>query len=136
MTHDWIWLSTEVAEAAHAEQLAEHGGRTGVRDAAALENAMSRAQELALRGETYWATLAAAYGFGIVRNQPFIDGNTRTAAVVMEAFMVINGCTLRANDAELVVAIQSLAEGELDEQELADWLVIRPASLNKRRLKR
>jgi death on curing protein len=122
MARDWVWIATEVAEAAHAEQLAEHGGPAGVRDAGALESAMARAQNLALYGEADWAALAAAYGFGIARNHPFTDGNKRTAAVVMETFMVLNGCTLAANDAELVVAIQALAAGELSEEQLAEWL--------------
>ena len=111
-----------MAEAAHAEQLAEHGGPPGVRDAGALESAMARPRNLALYGQPDLAALAAAYGFGIVRNHPFVDGNKRTAAVMMETFLVLNGGALTANDAELVVAIQALAAGELSEDELADWL--------------
>ena len=118
----WVWTATEVAEAAHAEQLAEHGGPAGVRDAGGLASAMARAQNLALYGDPDWAALAAAYGFGIARNHPFADGNKRTAAVVMETFMMLNGYTLDASDAELVVAVQALAAGELGEEQLADWL--------------
>ena len=122
MAQDWIWLATEVAEAAHAEQLAEHGGPAGVRDAGALDSAMMRPRNLALYGEPDIAALAAAYGFGIARNHPFVDGNKRTAAVIMETFLVLNGHALTASDAELVVAILALAAGELSEEELADWV--------------
>ena len=122
MAREWVWIATEVAEAAHAEQLAEHGGPAGVRDAGALDSAMTRARNLALYGDPDWAALAAAYGFGIARNHPFADGNKRTAAVVMETFIMLNGCTLTASDAELVVAVQALAAGELGEEQLADWL--------------
>lgn len=122
MARDWVWIATEVAEAAHAEQLAEHGGPAGVRDPGALASAMARPQNLALYGDPDWAALAAAYGFGIARNHPFADGNKRTAAVVMETFMALNGYTLSASDAELVVAVQALAAGELGEERLADWL--------------
>ena len=122
MARDWVWIATEVAEAAHAEQLAEHGGPAGVHDAGALDSAMTRARNLSLYGEPDWAALAAAYGFGIARNHPFADGKKRTAAVVMETFMMLNGCTLTASDAELVVAVQALAAGELGEEQLADWL--------------
>ena len=122
MAQDWVWLATEVAEAAHAEQLAEHGGPAGVRDAGALESAMMRPRNLALYGEPDMAALAAAYGFGIARNHPFVDGNKRTAAVMMETFLVLNGHTLTASDAELVVAVLALAAGDLSEEELADWL--------------
>lgn len=122
MAQDWLWLAAEVAEAAHAEQLAEHGGPAGVRDAGALESAMMRPRNLALYGEPDVAALAAAYGFGIARHHPFVDGNKRSAAVMMETFLVLNGCTLIATDAELVVAVLALAAGELGEEELADWL--------------
>ena len=38
-------------------------------------------------GETDLAVLAAAYGFGIARNHPFIDGNKRTALASMIVFL-------------------------------------------------
>jgi death-on-curing protein len=110
-----------VALAAHAEQLTEHGGGDGVRDAGALESAMARPQNLAGYGEPDVAALAAAYAFGIARNHPLVDGNKRTAAVVSESFLALNGFSLAATDAELVVAFVALAAGELSEEELADW---------------
>lgn len=121
MAQDWIWVALAVAEAAHLEQLAEHGGGEGVRDARLLDSAMARAQNLAAYGEPDAAALAAAYAFGIARNHPFVDGNKRTAAVAAETFLVLNGHSLVASDAELVVAFLALAAGELSEYELADW---------------
>ena len=107
--------------AAHAEQLAEHGGGEGVRDLGLLESAMALPQNLAQYGEPDIAALAASYAFGIARNHPFVDGNKRTAAVVSETFLLLNGTELRANDAELVVAFVALAAGDLSEEELAEW---------------
>lgn len=121
MAQHWIWVAAAVAEAAHLEQLTEHGGGEGVRDVGLLASAMARAQNLALYGTPDAADLAAAYAFGIARNHPFVDGNKRTAAVVSETFLALNGYALRASDAELVVAMVSLAAGELSEAELADW---------------
>ncbi len=121
MAQDWIWVALGVAEAAHLEQLAEHGGGEGVRDARLLDSAMARAPNLAAYGEPDAAALAAAYAFGIARNHPFVDGNKRTAAVVSETFLALNGYTLEASDAELVVAFLALAAGELSEEEFADW---------------
>ena len=118
---DWIWIATDVAVAAHREQLAAHGGGDGVRDAGLLDSAMARAQNLSAYGEPDAAALAAAYAYGIARNHPFIDGNKRTAAVISETFLVMNGFSLMTSDAELVVAFFALAAGELSEDELADW---------------
>ncbi len=107
--------------AAHSEQVAEHGGDDGIRDKGLLDSAMARPLNLAGYGEPDASDLAAAYAFGIARNRPFVDGNKRTAAVVSETFLMLNGYRLTATDAELVVAFIALAGGELSEEEMADW---------------
>ena len=121
MPQPWIWVTLDVALAAHLEQLSEHGGGEGVRDERLLDSAMARPQNLLAYGTPDAAALAAAYAFGIARNHPFVDGNKRTAAVVSETFLALNGYGLSATDAELVVAFLALAAGELSEEELADW---------------
>lgn len=121
MTMDWKWVAPEVALAAHREQLAEHGGGDGVRDMGLFESAMARPMNLAGYGEPDAAALAAGYAYGLARNHPFVDGNKRTAAVVSETFLDLNGWALNASDAELAVAFMALAAGELSEEELADW---------------
>ncbi|WP_294314823.1 type II toxin-antitoxin system death-on-curing family toxin [uncultured Sphingomonas sp.] len=118
---DWVWIDIEVALVAHEEQLAEHGGAAGIRDRSMLESALARPQNLIAYGEPDIADLAASYAFGIARNHPFVDGNKRTALVVSETFLMLNGCTLTATDAEVVVAFLALAAGELSVDELADW---------------
>lgn len=107
--------------AAHAEQLAEHGGDVGIRDQGLLDSAIARPVNLSGYGEPDVADLAAAYAFGIAQNHPFVDGNKRTAAVMSEAFLMLNGYELTATDAELVVAFVALAGGDLSEVEMADW---------------
>jgi len=129
MVAAWRWVSVDVAIAAHAEQLAEHGGGEGIRDEGALQSAMARPQNVDVYGSPDAAALAAAYAYGIARNHPFVDGNKRTAAVVSETFLVLNGYRLGATDAELVVAFLALAAGELSEEEMADWFRQRLARL-------
>ncbi len=128
MAADLIWVAVEVAAAAHSEQLAEHGGGEGIRDAGLLDSAMARPRNLAEYGEPDIAALAAAYAYGIARNHPFVDGNKRTAAVVSETFLMLNGYRLLASDAELVVAFVALAADELSEDEVAAWFRDRLAS--------
>ncbi|MEA3390898.1 type II toxin-antitoxin system death-on-curing family toxin [Sphingobium sp. CCH11-B1] len=119
---DWVWVTPAVALAAHAEQIAEHGGGgDALRDKGLFESAMARPQQLAHYGDPDAAALAAAYAYGLARNHPFVDGNKRIAAVVSETFLLLNGFSLTATDAELVVAFLELAAGTLSEEELADW---------------
>ena len=117
----WLWVDIDVALAAHDEQLAEHGGAPGMRDRAMLESALARPLNLIAYGDPDIADLAAAYAYGIARNHPFVDGNKRTALVVSETFLLINGYELTASNAEVVVAFIALAAGELDVATLADW---------------
>ena len=118
----WVWVDTAVLLAVHEEQLAEHGGAAGIRDKGLLQSALARPQNLAAYGAPDAFMLAAAYGFGLARNHPFIDGNKRTAFVAVELFLALNGCALSAPDADCVLTMLSLAAGELDEAAFAEWL--------------
>ena len=117
------WLSKRLVLAIHDEQLAEHGGGEGIRDAGLLDSALARPQNrFTYDADADLATLAAAYAFGLAKNHPFIDGNKRTAFVAAELFLNLNGRVLAASDAECVLATLRLAAGEIGEDEFADWL--------------
>ena len=103
-------------------QLVEHGGLEGVRDVKLLESALARPQNLASYGDPDAAALAAAYGWGIARNHPFVDGNKRSAFVVTELFLQLNGYELTAEDGHCVITMLALAAGEMDEPGFAAWL--------------
>lgn len=119
---DWIWIDPVVIPAIHDEQLAEHGGIAGTRDQGLLESALARPVNVAAYGTPDHADLAAAYGYGIARNHPFIDGNKRTAFVSTELFLALNGYTLTADDIACVTTMLDVAAGELDEVAFAGWI--------------
>ena len=119
---DWIWLDPAVVRAVHDEQLAEHGGAAGTRDEGLLSSALARPENLLAYGQPDLAELAAAYGFGIARNRPFIDGNKRTAFVAAELFLALNGHSLEASDGDCVLTVLKLAGGEIDEAAFAAWV--------------
>ena len=118
----WIWILESVVYAIHSEQLAEHGGLDGIRDPSLLESALSRPQNLAYYENPDFADLAAAYGYGLARNHPFYDGNKRTAFVVVELFLMLNGYQLMANDQECIIAMLDVASGSISEQDFASWI--------------
>ena len=118
----WVWLDPAVQRAVHEEQLAEHGGASGIRDDGLFESALARPPNLAANGTPDAFDLAAAYGVGLARNHPFIDGNQRTAFVALELFMRLNGYRLIADDAACVFTMLSVAAGDIDEPALAAWL--------------
>ncbi|MGC8701580.1 MAG: type II toxin-antitoxin system death-on-curing family toxin [Thiomonas sp.] len=118
----WVWLDPDVLRAVHEEQLAEHGGASGTRDAGLFESALARPENLAAYGAPDAAALAAAYGWGLARNHPFVDGNKRTAFVATELFLVLNGFELTADDAACVLTMLSVAAGDMSEDAFAAWI--------------
>ena len=117
-----VWLRRDVILAVHDEQLAEHGGAHGLRDGGLLDSALARPQHLLSYGDPDVSELAAAYGWGIARNHPFVDGNKRTALVAAELFLVLNGYELLADNADCVVTMLSVAAGEMAEDDFAAWI--------------
>jgi death-on-curing protein len=119
----WRWIGETSVLAMHDEQLAEHGGMRGIRDLPLLLSALARPQNLMVYGgNPDVADLAASYAAGIARNHAFIDGNKRTAWVVMETFLLKNGFELMASDRDGVATMLGVAEGRLSEPELAAWI--------------
>ncbi len=118
----WRWLREDVVIAMHSEQIAEHGGSCGIRDAGLLSSALARSQNLAAYGEPSVFDLAAAYAFGVIQNHPFVDGNKRMGFLAAYVFLLLNGWELMAKEAEAVAVVMDLATGEMDEAGFSDWL--------------
>ena len=118
----WVWIDSAVIRAVHGEQLAEHGGAPGTRDEGLLESALARPMQLAAYGDPDVAALASAYGYGLAKNHPFIDGNKRTAFVAVELFLALNGSALTASDADCVMTMLALAASDLHEAGFAAWI--------------
>ena len=117
------WLQTRTVLTIHRLQIAEHGGEPGVRDAGLLESALARpVNRFNYDAKADAAALGAAYAFGISSNHPFTDGNKRTALVAMETFLRINGFRLATDQEDKYLTFMRLAEGRLDEDELAEWV--------------
>jgi death-on-curing protein len=117
-----IWLLRSLIDAVHDAQIAEHGGADGLRDEGALDSALARPVNLNAYGETDVFRLAAAYGFGIVRNHPFVDGNKRTAFLAAYVFLHINGHEIIVDEVGAATTVLALAAGEIGEDEFSEWL--------------
>ena len=96
-----VWLTRELLLAVHDEQIAEHGGASGIRDIGLLESAIARPLNRAGYGKADLAEIGALYALAIAPNHPFVEGNKRTAFVALETFLVLNRLGLTVGDAEL-----------------------------------
>lgn len=117
----WRWVAANVVYAIHDRQLAEHGGRDGIRDRGVIESALARPQNLLSYGDPDGAALAAAYAFGLARNHGFIDGNKRTAWIVARLFLADNGFTLKFEPHDAIRQMEGLAAGAVTENAMAQW---------------
>jgi len=124
MINEPVWVLNDVVIAIHRRQIAEHGGLDGIRDKGLLESALGNPKNLHHYGEPKpsVAQIAASYAYGIARNHPFLDGNKRTAFVVCELFLGLNGAKLNADMHEKYNMFISLAEGKTSEAQLAEWI--------------
>ncbi len=116
------WLREDVVLAIHEAQIAEHGGSAGIRDEGLLSSALARPRNAAAYADPDIPALASLYALGIIKNHPFIDGNKRVGAVLLELFLGENGYVLGASDDDLLHAILGAASGTLSETAFTAWV--------------
>jgi death-on-curing protein len=119
-----IFLSVAEVLEIHNQQLEAYGGIHGTRDQGLLESAVMTPQS-SFGGEYLHRDLfemAAAYAFHIAENQPFLDGNKRTALVSALAFLDLNGIIILDPEHRLYSALIDIANRKADKDDLADLL--------------
>jgi death-on-curing protein len=95
-----------------------------VRDAGALEAALALPRQT-FAGQAFYPTLidqAAALGFALIMNHPFIDGNKRVGHAAMEIFLLLNDKELVAPVDEQEQTMLRVASGVMGREALATWL--------------
>lgn len=102
------------------------GGLGGLRSEHALLGAVFQPQ-VSVFGEDAYPTIpekAAAYAFFLAENQPFIDGNKRTAAYALTVFLDLNGYDLwEADETELARVLEDLGSDLIDQGEFFGWVI-------------
>ena len=117
-----IWVRRDVVLAYHDMLLARHGGGTGMRDEGTRDSALDRPRNLFNHEKPTLHQLAASYGFGLIKNHPFVDGNKRIPFSTAVLFLEINGWKFSATEVDSVLKTLALAASEMDESAYAQWL--------------
>src|SRR5205807_4305106 len=118
------YLTLEEVLDLHRLVLEQSGGLGGVRDIGGLDSALAQPQ-MAFGGQELYPSLAekaAALGFSLVCNHPFVDGNKRVGHAAMETFLILNGWELAAGVDEQEQVILALAAGTLKREEFTAWV--------------
>lgn len=121
------WIELDAVLVNHTELILETGGLDGVLNRGALESTLAKPQNYHYyNDESDLFTLAALYGYGLIKNHCFIDGNKRIAFVVTYTFLLINGIHLRADQSEAAKFFWELAASleaqDVEIRNLAHWL--------------
>ena len=118
---DVVFLDIISVHEIHDQVLLLGGGMPGVRDPGMVASAVAAPQT------GYYGTLgelAAVYVFGLARNHGFVDGNKRTAAGALMAFLGANGFRVVLTD-EWIAIVEAVASGATNRHELCDLIVAR-----------
>jgi death-on-curing protein len=108
----------------HRRIVEQSGGSAGIRSVEALESALAQPR-MTFSGQDLYPTIvekAAALGFSVIKNHPFVDGNKRTGHAAMEVFLFLNRYEIDASVDEQEHVILRLAAGELDRNTFTEWL--------------
>jgi death on curing protein len=123
------WLDNHDVCAIYGEILATSGGTPGVLDKGSLDSTINKPKNLYCYGENVTLySLAASYGYGLVKNPCFVDGNKRVALIAVYTFLLINEIELTALEEDAATFFLSLAASldtqEEDMKKLTEWLEI------------
>ena len=119
-----IKISLEMAELLHQLIAQESGGETGVRDEGLLDSALESAFAT-FDGKDLYPTKeekGARLGYSLISNHAFVDGNKRIGMHIMLTFLELNGIRLKLEDADIVQAGIGVASGEMDYEDLLEWI--------------
>jgi death-on-curing protein len=108
----------------HRRLIERYGGSEGIANLGALESALAQPR-MTFGGEDLYPSIdekAAALGYSLVMNHPFVDGNKRTGHAAMEVFLVLNGFEIDAPADEQQDVILRVAASTLERDKFIDWL--------------
>lgn len=126
-----IFLPKQIILLFHEQLILNYGGSSGIRDHKLLESALEQ-PKATFDGKYLHDTLikmAAAYGYHLCNNHPFVDGNKRIALVVMDVFLQRNGYEIVASEKDTYKMMIDLSSGNLTKEELTTWLENNTSSL-------
>lgn len=118
------YLTLSEALELHGQIISQSGGTTGILNLSGLESALAQPR-MTFGGADIYPTIAdkaAALGFSLVNNDPFVDGNKRIGHAAMEVFLVLNGFEIRAPVDEQEQVVLQVASGALERDRFTAWL--------------
>jgi len=118
------FLNSVMVRAIHHDLIKWYGGSHGRRDLGLLESALARPLHLVqYEPDAGIEDLAAVLGWGLIKNDAFLDGNKRIGLAVMVTFLKLNGNEFHCSEVEETAMVLRAAASEIDEVEWTAWVV-------------
>ena len=120
-------ISIAEAQQIHQILIDLFGGSHGIRDIKALDAALKRPMAT-FSGEELYPTIvdkAAATLESITKNHPFIDGNKRTAYVLMRLFLLREHLDIDASEEEKYQMVMEVSQGRHSIEDIRNWIALR-----------
>jgi death-on-curing protein len=118
------YLSIEQIVELHHRVIQHSGGSLGLRDRGALESSVRQPLQ-SFGDQNLYPSLqdkAAALGYFLIQNHPFVDGNKRVGHAAMETLLLLNGFELSASVDEQEAVVLAVASGELPREAFGEWV--------------
>lgn len=122
-----ITLTKEQVLMLHKAIYDRFGGSCGVRDEGLLDSALEAPFQTFAGEDLYKTDLdkIVRFGYGLIRNHPFADGNKRIGALSLLTLLKLNVYDVDASNDDLTEIIMGVAAGEKDENDLREWVKTR-----------
>ncbi|MEO8885065.1 MAG: type II toxin-antitoxin system death-on-curing family toxin [Mucilaginibacter sp.] len=117
-------IDLNTALAIHEKSIKFYGGGNGLRDKGALLAALARPYQTFGQQELYLLPTekAAAIFESLIINHPFIDGNKRTAYILLRATLSIYNLDIVAFEDEKYKMTIAASSGEIRFEEIKLWI--------------
>ena len=109
----------------HRRLLAQSGGSPGLRDLGLLEASLALPRQSFAGADLYPGLIAkaAALGFSLIQNHPFVDENKRIGHAALEITLVLNCLELTASVEAAEAVVVSVASGAMDRESFTQWVM-------------
>jgi death-on-curing protein len=120
-----LYLSIGEVVELHRRVIAQSGGSSGVRDYGRLESSVLEPLQTFDNRDLYPSVIdkAAALGYFLIQNHPFLDGNKRVGHAALETVLVLNGWELAASAEEQEQIILAVASSKVSREDFAVWVL-------------
>ena len=117
-------IDLKTVENIHNILIERFGGTSGIRDSGGLESAINRPFQTFDQKELYPTPVekASAIFESLISNHPFIDGNKRTAYVLMRLILFEYGLDIKADENKKYDFVVAAAKGEIKFDQIKEWI--------------